>query len=258
MTGISAALQTLNRKLNKSLQQRGVAATAGLCLVKPLRFAWDYFSLSPERRAYREEELEFDRIHGVETRRDFDLGWMASIQSRNWKYGAGYGPAPLQSVLATLDILSIRYQDFVFIDYGSGKGRTILIASHFPFKRVIGVEYSAHLHTIAEQNIRVYKNPEQRCPHIESVCLDAAEYQLPPDPAVLFFYHPFDLPVFSKVVAHLEQSLTETPRQVYVVYFEPRCAELFTQNVFFREILSSRDVPSDLVPTPFAVFESCS
>ncbi len=43
------------------------------------------------------------------------------------------------------------------IDIGSGKGRVLLIASEFGFKKAIGVEISKVLHDISEKNIKIYK-----------------------------------------------------------------------------------------------------
>ena len=52
---------------------------------------------------------------------------------------------------------------FDFIDFGSGKGRVLLVASHYPFRQVIGVEFSPELHEIAQENIRRYQSPARRC-----------------------------------------------------------------------------------------------
>ncbi len=36
--------------------------------------------------------------------------------------------------------LPIEFNQFTFIDLGSGKGRTLLMASDFPFRKILGVE----------------------------------------------------------------------------------------------------------------------
>jgi cyclopropane fatty-acyl-phospholipid synthase-like methyltransferase len=38
--------------------------------------------------------------------------------------------------------IGVREQD-VFLDYGSGLGRVLLMAAQYPFRRVLGVELSA-------------------------------------------------------------------------------------------------------------------
>ena len=47
---------------------------------------------------------------------------------------------------------------FTFVDLGSGKGRTLLMASDYPFRRIIGVELLPSLHQIAQENLRQYKS----------------------------------------------------------------------------------------------------
>lgn len=37
---------------------------------------------------------------------------------------------------------SVPLQDYDFLDFGSGKGRTLLMAASFPFKKITGVEFS--------------------------------------------------------------------------------------------------------------------
>jgi len=45
------------------------------------------------------------------------------------------------------------FHDFIFIDLGSGKGRTLLMASDYPFRRIVGVELLLALHQIAQENL---------------------------------------------------------------------------------------------------------
>lgn len=52
-----------------------------------------------------------------------------------------------------LDRLDIRGAAEVFLDYGSGKGRALIMAAQYPFRRILGVEFSPQLSLIASQNI---------------------------------------------------------------------------------------------------------
>jgi tRNA1(Val) A37 N6-methylase TrmN6 len=36
----------------------------------------------------------------------------------------------------------VRLTDYSFIDLGAGKGLALLLASKYPFKSIVGVEYS--------------------------------------------------------------------------------------------------------------------
>ena len=44
----------------------------------------------------------------------------------------------------------------VFVNIGSGKGRNLLIASQFNFKRVVGIEFSKEFCEIAKKNVDIF------------------------------------------------------------------------------------------------------
>lgn len=114
--------------------------------------------------------------------------------------------------------LPIRFQDFTFIDLGSGKGRVLLMASEFPFRRIVGVELLPELKCIAEQNISRYASPTLQCSRIDCLCLNACDFEFPPGPLVVYLFNPFMEPVFAMVLANLRRSLEQHPRPVYVGY----------------------------------------
>ena len=62
----------------------------------------------------------------------------------------------------------------------------MLLASEFPFRRVIGIEFAPELHAVAERNIPKYGHGPNGCRAVESVCMDFFEFVLPPEPLVLF------------------------------------------------------------------------
>jgi SAM-dependent methyltransferase len=111
---------------------------------------------SPETQRRRRIDLEFDETYRVDTRIDFDPGWLAEIDSPNWVHGRGYSPAPHHSLRKTLERIDIDFEQFTFIDFGSGKGRSLLVAAEYPFDQIIGVEYSHRLSEVAEKNFRTY------------------------------------------------------------------------------------------------------
>src|SRR5258707_15274381 len=117
--------------------------------------------------------------------------------------------------------LPIEFEQFTFIDLGSGKGRTRLMASDYPFKRSVGVELIAELDRAAQQNILDYRGPTQRCVQIDSLLEDAPEFELPEEPLVLYLFNPLPEHAFSDVLQRLGKSLLQTPRPVWDVYHNP-------------------------------------
>ncbi len=125
---------------------------------------------------------------------------------------------------------------FIFVDFGSGKGKALLIAALFPFRRVIGVEFSRRLADIARANIKSYRGPARGCCEVEVVHMDAAFFLIPEEQAVLYFYNPFRAPVMRQVMENVLQSLKQTPRTLFLVYVNPELANLIEATGKFRKI----------------------
>lgn len=175
--------------------------------------------VAEEIRGYLDRR--FDQELGTDTTGVIELCALR-IDSENVPHGIWYEPIPsgiLKNILARLEIC---YEEFTFVDFGSGKGRALLLAAGYPFKRIVGVEFAPQLHRVAENNLRIFQHSRRRCLDIESVCLDAIEFPIPDGPCVLFFYSPFKGPVMSKVLSNIKKSVDSNPRKVIIVYYGTR------------------------------------
>jgi Methyltransferase domain len=122
---------------------------------------------------------------------------------------------------------------------GSGKGRTLLMASDYPFRHIVGVELLPSLHRIAQQNLRQYQNESQKCFALESICADATTFPIPDDPLVIFLFNPFPESGMRQVFANLERSLQDHPRPVHVLYHNPLLEHVLNEGTQLRKIAST-------------------
>jgi SAM-dependent methyltransferase len=129
--------------------------------------------------------------------------------------------APARVTRYMLRSLHIDYNDFVFVDYGSGKGRTLLVAAEFPFKKIIGVEISQELHAIANMNLDKFRGKDRKCADIELFCGDARGFALPDSDLVLYMYHPFGQDILREVLQHIVASTRENPSRILIPYLFP-------------------------------------
>jgi hypothetical protein len=183
------------------------------------------------RRRKRVVDREFDERFGVATGGVTHLSDL-DIESEHRRHGVNHVAMDPSEMEAALSSLTIDHTRFTFVDLGSGKARALLLASLLPFRRIVGVEFAEVLHQQALANVSRFRHPEQRCRDIELKCMDAALYELPAEPLVIFMYHPFGPEVMSRVVAHTRASLEKHPRELYVLYANPFNAELWTQAGF--------------------------
>lgn len=155
-------------------------------------------------RLYRHHA--FDRRYCVDTRGYGDLR---------------YEPTPEEIFPEMISKLPFDPRDFVFVDFGSGKGKALMLAAHYPFRRVVGVELWEDLHRIALENLERFRDHRSCRAETVSVLMDAGDFEMPEHPLVLYFFNPFPEPVVSRVLANLERSLAEAPRRAYVLFYGP-------------------------------------
>lgn len=172
------------------------------------------------------KHTSFDRRHCIDTHGNIELDTL-KITSKNKKHGVQYQPVPVGILRKSINRLRIPYKYFNFIDFGSGKGRALLVSSEFPFKKIIGVEFAPELHKIAERNISKFQSKHQKCFDIESVYIDAENFIIPAVPTVFFFFNPFDLDVMHSVIKNIRFSLDICPRELYIIYYNPLHYNLF-------------------------------
>jgi hypothetical protein len=191
---------------------------------------------TPERRRQRYGDAEYDWEHRVNTT-SAAVGW------RDRLLGAFHSPyQPTESALfhEMLEALGERshsdFRDFVFLDLGSGKGRTLLMAADYPFRRIVGVELLPALHQAAQENLTKYRSESQKCFALESIRADATEFLLPDEPTVLYLFNPFPEAGLRRMIANLEQSLREHPRKVYVLYHNPLLEHVLSESAVFSKI----------------------
>lgn len=126
-----------------------------------------------------------------------------------------YEPLPWFLVRRAVRALRLRPDD-VFVDYGAGLGRALLMAARTPLKRVVGVELLGSLAQRAQQNVLAAK-PRLKAP-VEVFAADATQWDVPDDVSVAYFFNPFVGSVMKAVQEKLQASLARRPRTLRILY----------------------------------------
>lgn len=188
------------------------------------------FYLFEYARSYIEERFEaFDARFGTDT--------SAPTFERNQKTNVHfYVPTTASVIYEILGFLPLQPNKITFVDMGSGKGRALLVASEFPFRKIVGIELSDQLHRTAEENVKRYKPASQQCAAFDLRCMDALDYVYGEEPLVLFLFDPFGREILQDVIANLEASLRACPREAYVVYVYPQYEDLLQNRTILQKI----------------------
>jgi SAM-dependent methyltransferase len=171
--------------------------------------------LLPSHRKARFGDLDYDWKHSVDTTRS-NVG--VSTQFLTGVIARPYFATEPWLFEQIVKVIPADLSRFTFVDLGSGKGRVLLMASDYPFKKIIGVEFMPELHHAAEENIARYASQRQQCRRIQSVCMDARDFDFPDGPLVVYLFNPFSESTFAQVLENLGDSVEQSPRPVYIAY----------------------------------------
>ncbi|MGD0962786.1 MAG: class I SAM-dependent methyltransferase [Candidatus Acidiferrales bacterium] len=102
--------------------------------------------------------------------------------------------------------------EFTFVDLGCGKGRALLLAEEYEFRKIVGVDFSADLTRIASRNAE-----KVGATRITVVHGDVREFDFPAGPLVVLLYNPFSAQITRSVM----QRLLSHPGTFYIAYVNP-------------------------------------
>lgn len=162
----------------------------------------------------------FDQKYNVDTGGVTHLHDL-KIAGPNRRFGTTHIASDPDEFTAALSSLTIRHADYTFIDLGCGKGRALILACSYPFRRIVGVEFALELYMAAQDNLRRAAAAGVDITRIELLHADATLFDFPIEPLVLFLYNPFDGEVMKTMVHRIRQTHLRNPRPLFVLYTNP-------------------------------------
>ena len=228
--GLGGAIAQVWRRVSHSLGSHGLRST----LARAVRSA----PASPAIAATGVEAPHpFDVLHGTDTAGCYPAAVLppTSLSALLITGYIGIGPSALVQAIAALPL---RPGDFSFVDLGCGKGRAVLIAAQFPFRRILGVELDPELCRIARANLALKPDWAARISVLQQ---DAASVIYPDGPLLVFLFHPFFPRILRRVLANLERQLRRSPREAWLLYANnPRYTRVLRRFPFLREVSETR------------------
>ncbi len=176
---------------------------------------WDTLGHSLAHLLTRTGDDEFDLKYGTDTSEVLSMRYDEQPKPGQIVRSIPTHPKVLRYILRNL---GINHRDFIFIDFGCGKGRALLCASDFPFTRIIGVEWSKDLSAIAKRNLEIYSSYKQKCTELGVHCMNVLDYKFPPSNTLLYMYSPFGPKITTQVFENIQRSVLAIPRRFLIVY----------------------------------------
>ena len=141
---------------------------------------------------HRISERAWDWHLGVQTRGVIDTRALALPAASQ-----PYCPTPYAIFFEAMRHVPPEFLQGTFLDWGCGKGRTLILASrYFPFLQVLGVDLAGQMCDEARRNTRTLGN-------VTVLNSDASRFAIPCEVTVFFFFNPFVGEVLRQVTRNI-------------------------------------------------------
>ena len=152
----------------------------------------------------------------------FDLFYNVETQFRDGvtnKFNNHYAPTYYSLIKEAFNVIENKNK-LNFIDVGCGKGKVLLVASDFGFKKIIGIDLSKKLLHICKQNIYKYKQLKYKKKLIKLINIEATKYKITNE-NVFYFFDPFSGPVLNTFLKNILLSFKKNKRKIYIIFANP-------------------------------------
>jgi SAM-dependent methyltransferase len=227
------------RLLAASVRDFGLLATLDQLPLAPLaRFTRRRL----KRRKLRQLSAEgFDEEHGTDTAAVLVGREHGPAVTRSGHFVSRYETTSVAAIRVPLDSLTLELSDFVFVDLGCGKGKPLLVAAGYPFRKLIGIDISEACVETARRNIACY-GPEPVDPsRFELAVQDVEDFVFPDCPMVIYLFNSFPAKLLKAIVANLERSIVAKPRPVVIIYVNPQAITTIWRSPLFERIETIAD-----------------
>jgi precorrin-6B methylase 2 len=205
---------------------------------KIIKYLFQTFAKSRELGIFLSLKFLFIKIYDIywEKRLEVKTGgnYYLSNQTLVQNYH-DYMPARYWELTHSLKLIPLDFKKVTFIDIGSGKGKMLIMAAMFSFKKVIGVELCKNLTELAIINYRKAQS-KLRCKNIEFITCNAIDYSIPDEAGIIFLFNPFSGPILSKVLDNIKQSLLRKHRILYIIFINVSYAEHVLNSISWLSI----------------------
>lgn len=196
-----------------SLRKRGLASTIAMVVM----------------------DLGFDVLRRVDTASILPVDKLNPDNLNLLQHASPYQATNAWIARKILRAASLDLDRISFVDFGSGKGRVLIIGAEMGFDAITGIEFSPALSTAAAANLERLRKSLPAVARIRLLTENAAESRIDDGTNLFFFYNPFDEHIMRAVLGNIIASLEQHPREVRIAYVNPTLTPLL-QEFGFRQI----------------------
>lgn len=173
----------------------------------------------------------WDQLRGL----DFESGVTAEQAGLNPTQSHNSTPSGNRFLKRVLDSCLITRDDSI-LDLGCGKGSAMRLMRRYPFHRIVGVEMSEVVASIAARNFALIG--DDRC---TVKCMNATHFTDFTSFRYLYMYNPFPCPIMQQVMDNVSMLLPQH-HAFTIIYCNPVCHDVVIRSATF---IQYRDFQAD-------------
>lgn len=133
-----------------------------------------------------------------------------------------YEATPYEVLSLLFDNYKLTSDDSI-VDFGCGKGRLLFYINYYFNCKTTGIEMNKEFidDCISNKNSYFNKNRKKYYSSINFINCFAEEYQIKHDDNRFYFFNPFSLEIFTKVLKNIQYSLEENYRPIDLILYYP-------------------------------------
>ncbi|WP_414050220.1 hypothetical protein [Macrococcus animalis] len=146
-------------------------------------------------------EQDFETLLNIES--------MPYIETFTNHHSNRYEPTIYQDLVTLIEVTQSDYDDTsLLIDFGSGLMRVPIFLNFILNIQAMGIELNKQLYLKSKTNIKDYQLKHQSN-HVSALNINALQYHFTGQETHLFFFNPFSIFIFQKVMENLMDSAIE-------------------------------------------------
>ncbi|WHY01739.1 methyltransferase [Neobacillus sp. DY30] len=155
-----------------------------------------------------------------------------------------YEPTPYCALGLLFKQYELKSTDHI-VDFGCGKGRLNFFIHHLFHASVTGIEMNETLYKEAVENQKNYlKQNKNAKDKIQFHCCLAEKYEIDPLDNRFYFFNPFTVPIFWKIINKILASVEKFKREVDVILYYPSEDYIYLlENVTLFELKTEVQLP---------------
>ncbi|MDX8344788.1 class I SAM-dependent methyltransferase [Rossellomorea sp. YZS02] len=158
------------------------------------------------------KDYDYDTLLNIKTG-DRQIGFHRSFHYHR------YEPTPYEALQELFQHYELKSSDRV-VDFGCGKGRLNFFIHHHFNSSVVGVEMNDEFYEDSMKNLDAYREKVKfRTGAITFHHCLAEEYDIQPNDNRFYFFNPFSVQVFMKVINNILFSVESFPRDIDILLY---------------------------------------